>query len=452
MTKVLSMLLGLFFLTGSLWADEIGELHNLGYVVISLKGPTDGGDFGPQTPGTQTSGFQEAINFSVTNNKDIFVIGGGIQKWVRLKDGGFNEGGLIEGGYTVTDGPVWYYLDKTLYIPAAENFRLVGGSYSLGSRCTDGDALVIDSQKNFEFACDLVLHSSLPEGRAMVRIKPQTPRPDGVIGFSNSFFNAIGVVGGGTVMGGQDGKTKDGTGIGLLLDASVGPIAFNTFHITEINACHKGLVLEKGDVHSNVFELIFNHATNYPIVVKTGSYNRIKSLVDVAGTGIAASPIGLQILGGHQNIFDMVIHSGFGSGRTNRPKGIVFGQDARDNLVYVKGLSHDGATGLPIIDGITNNARNSTNRIIPFRPVGFNILTPALPASGKILENRLSYTILATIGSPGDVSDWTLTDGNGITQTVHAGLYAGQLICLEPGDKLSFDYRITPRWTWQALR
>ena len=326
-----------------------------------------------------------------------------------------------------------------MYIPAAENFRIVGGSYSLGSRCTEGDAVVIDSQKNFEFACDLVLHSSLPEGKAMVRIKPQTPRPDGVIGFTNSFFNAIGVVGGGTVMGGIDGKTKDGTGIGLLLDALAGPIAFNTFHITEINACHEGLVLEKGDIRSNVFEMIYNHATNYPIVVKTGSYNRIKSLVDSSGTGIYASPIGVSILGGKQSIFDLIINNGFDNGNA-----IVFGPDARDNLVYTRGLSPE--------EGITNNAKVATNKVILSKPLGFDVSTPPFPQASVFLENRFTYTVLATIKSPGEVSDWTLTDGNGITQTVHAGLYPGQLICLEPGDKISFDYRIAPRWTWQALR
>ena len=68
MNKTLSILLGLFLLAGSSWAQEVTELHNLGYVVISLKGPADGGDFGPKTPGTQTSGFQEAINFAVANN------------------------------------------------------------------------------------------------------------------------------------------------------------------------------------------------------------------------------------------------------------------------------------------------------------------------------------------------------------------------------------------------
>ena len=428
MRKLMSLIwAGMFVPAGSLWAQDVAELHNLGYVVISLKGPTDGGDFGPQTPGTKTSGFQEAIDFAVANQKDIFVIGGGIAEMTPL-----------EGGYIRIRGPVWYILNATLYIPAAENFRIVGGSFSLGSRC-DGDVMVIDSQKNFEFACDLVGNGEILPGKVIIRIKPQTPRPDGVIGFTHSTINVVGTIGGGTVMGGMDGKRKDGTGIGLQLDASAGPIAFNTFHITEINACHEGLVLEKGDIHSNVFEMIFDHATNYPIVVKTGSYNRIKSLVDPSGTGIYASPIGVSILGGKQNLFDLIINNGFDNGNA-----IVFGPEARDNLVYTRGLSPE--------EGITNNAKVATNKVILSQPLGFSVLTPPFPQTGAFLENRFTYTVLATIKSPGDVNDWTQTDVNGITQTVPAGLYAGQLICLEPGDKLSFHYRIAPRWAWQALR
>jgi hypothetical protein len=34
-------------------------------IVVSPDGPSDGGDFGPHTPGTQTSGLQEALDAAI---------------------------------------------------------------------------------------------------------------------------------------------------------------------------------------------------------------------------------------------------------------------------------------------------------------------------------------------------------------------------------------------------
>ena len=34
------------------------------YIFVTLDGPDDGGDFGRNTPGTKTSGIQEALNYT----------------------------------------------------------------------------------------------------------------------------------------------------------------------------------------------------------------------------------------------------------------------------------------------------------------------------------------------------------------------------------------------------
>ena len=410
MTKVMSITLAAMFVFGfSLQAENIAELHNLGFVVVSPYGPEDGGDFGRKTPNTQTSGLQEAINFALANKKDVFIIGGGVKEWIPRGDGKFMGWGG-DGGYGMS---------TTLYVPPAENFRIISGIG--GTFRTNEEVIVFDSQKNCEFYLPAMMGGS--GKKSIVKINPQNPLPDGTTGFTHSIISTLGTWYG---------------GIGLLLDGSTGPIAFNKFHITEANGCTTSLLLEQGDIRSNEFELVFNHAGNYSIVVKTGSYNLIKSLVDVSGRRLDLPPIGVNILGGSQNIFYLTINNGFSKGNA-----IVFGPDARDNLVYATNL---------LVNGIANNASVSTNRIVSLKPVGFDVPTPGFPASDSCLGNRSCFTVVATIKESGNVSRWTLTDTNGTNQTVKAPLYTGQLICLEPGDKISFTYSSRPNWKWKALR
>ncbi len=66
------------------------------FVILSVN--QSRGDFGPFTPGTQTDGWQEALQFCVENNRDLYV----------------------EGGYK---GPV-FNLHTTLFFPPAQDFRI----------------------------------------------------------------------------------------------------------------------------------------------------------------------------------------------------------------------------------------------------------------------------------------------------------------------------------------
>ena len=49
---------------------DIEIAKNRGDVVISPEGPLDGGDFGPHTPGTKTSGLQEAFDHAKAGSLD----------------------------------------------------------------------------------------------------------------------------------------------------------------------------------------------------------------------------------------------------------------------------------------------------------------------------------------------------------------------------------------------
>src|SRR5262245_9374408 len=72
-------------------------------IVVSPNGPRDGGDFGPLTPGTKTSGLQEALDAAKAQGKDLYVVGG---SWTADKT-----------------PPIVYNLHDTLHVPWMQDFR-----------------------------------------------------------------------------------------------------------------------------------------------------------------------------------------------------------------------------------------------------------------------------------------------------------------------------------------
>jgi hypothetical protein len=152
-------------------------------------------------------------------------------------------------------------------------------------------------------------------------------------------------------------------------------------------------------------------------------------------------------IGGERNLVTLTVY------RSEPGQNVIFEPDAKDNIVH--------GTLLP--DGITNNATTPTNRVIPCEPVGFGVGTPNFPAPAQAVVNRHPYLVEAIILTPGAVSEWTLTDAKGCSQTVTAALSAGERFLLEPGDAIEFDYpdaysgcaftyEPAPTWKWRALR
>lgn len=120
-------------------------MNKLEHVLVTPNGPEDGGDFGPKTTGTKTSGIQEALDFAKENQKDVYIAGGGLTKAFK--------------------GGVRYVLDETLRIPWNQNWRVDGGEYWLIYRPKRGDAVVIDSQMNCRIKMGLVVNAQSPDAR-----------------------------------------------------------------------------------------------------------------------------------------------------------------------------------------------------------------------------------------------------------------------------------------------
>lgn len=174
----------------------------------------DTGDFGPQTPGTRTAGWQEALDHCVANAQDLYVKGG----WGGRK--------------------AIYNISETIHIPATQDFRIDGGVYVLNWTGVpddpEKDLLVIDSTMNGEYHFGILVYGGA--GAAM-RIRPEHPVP--IDGFSVVIETLIVSQGMADPAPFTRGERKHGTG--LAIDGAKGPVTANRFDfiggILNFNTC-----------------------------------------------------------------------------------------------------------------------------------------------------------------------------------------------------------------------
>jgi hypothetical protein len=396
--------------------DRRGQL---GYLVVSPQGPKDGGDFGPHTLGTKTSGLQEAFDRAKETTQNLFIVGGNLTS-------GKNQG-------------VVYFLDETLRIPWMQDFQLGGGEYVIQYRPQKGDAIVIDSQMSCHYKFGIISSSS---NGAVLRIQPAAIGPDQFQVFTTTFIHINALVGGGGAWKGGKPFANDlnrqhvWQGTGLWLDASKGSVNDNRITVMEIVGCRTALLLT-GRCSNNWIDAPFLHLSQTHLQLGTlsdhaqVSGNRIRATMDSQGIPGA---VGARIFG-IENLLEL-------SAAENSPgHDVVFEASSKGNLVM--------AGRLP--NGITNDAVQPTNRIIAARAGGFAVTTPPVPQSGHAMTNRLSTSVEIMIVQPGLVSAWTLGDVEGTLQQFDVALQVGQSIRLAPGESIQFDYTTEPHWRWRAV-
>ena len=223
-------------------AQSVGMTHAArNQIVVSPRGPEDGGDFGPKTPGTKTSGIREALEAAKAQAKDVYLAGG---SWTADRT-----------------EPVVYHLHETLHVPWMQNFRLDSGHCVLNYVGQHGDAVVFDSQMSCAYRLGLIV--SMSDG-AVVRLQPKTEGPDRfrVITSTEFVFNAI-VGGGGAWPGGAPhqnelDRSHKWIGVGLALDGREGSIDANKFTIIETVGCAVGVQLS-GRTTRNTIEALNIH-------------------------------------------------------------------------------------------------------------------------------------------------------------------------------------------------
>ncbi|MGD2158497.1 MAG: hypothetical protein PVG14_00595 [Anaerolineales bacterium] len=417
------------------------------WIHVTLQGPDDGGDFGPNTPGTHTSGLQEALDYAHENHRDVFVHGG--------------RGGMHDGVIS-TDNI--YILHETLHIPWSQDFCLYGGNAIWAYREETGDAIIIDSQMNCRYKLGLIVSES--DGAA-VRIRPHSPGPDDFTLITASVFDFSAVV------------SKHPRGAGIVLDSTEGPILHSRIFAEEANTRGRGVYLtgvglvednkarpvpsyrsSPKSISCNEIVVMYNqqqHASGkctnlwigdpgadyirynhfyMHLYAPRGSYfdEKVRRWTLPEEYAPHEEAVGARIFG-QDNVLSLSFHN-----KRSRGNDLIFETDARDNIVHVFNLPN----------GVTNRARVPTNRIIPNSLLGFDLTTPPVPPSGSKTTNVTSSPVEVYILKPGRVSEWSIGDPHGNDQAFSAELMLGQTFRLEPGERIGFIYSEAPAWRWKA--
>ncbi|MEZ6072326.1 MAG: hypothetical protein R3C10_19220 [Pirellulales bacterium] len=387
-------------------------------MLVTPEGPDDGGDFGPRTPGTRTSGLQEALDAAKEQVKDVYICGG---SWT-----------------TDVNQPVVYVLHETLRVPWMQDFRLESGHCVIHYAARTGDAVVVDSQMSCAYRFGLIV--SVSDG-AVVRLAPTTAGPDRfkVITSTDFHFNAL-VGGGGAWPGGeaydsQLNKRHRWIGTGLCLDGSTGAIDGNRIIANEIVGCERGIQLSAATTHNSIEATLVHLCQNH---VEIGGSddplphdNRVQAHLESEDI---ESAVGARLFG-HDNYLDLTF------GRMAASGDVVFEPSARDNLVQ----------GMRFPHGITNRAAVPTNRIVANTLANLPTETPAVPVSGESVTNRNPFPVEVRITGAGDVRRWSEASQTGQPLAFDGGLRRGQTFTLNPGDRLTLEYDAPPAWVWKGI-
>jgi len=368
-------------------------------VVLAYDGT---GDFGPGTPNTRTAGWQEAIDYCVDNNLDLYVKGG----W----------GGRV---------PI-YNVSETITVPATQDFRIDGGVYVLnwtGPR--ERDLLLIDSGMDCHYTFGILVYGGTG---AALRVRPTNPVPiDRMVVFIDSEVRTSSIADPHPF---QRGAREGGAGV--IFDTSKGGIYHSDFHFTAVLnfatciECPRSgdefayNRVECGHLHTNadgstLLRLGERSAQNV-VNVRIG--------VDQGAEGVK----GIDVFGSH-NVLELVTRGGGFA-----PKGtLIFEEPAEGNQVNIitRGDQAD------ILDLITDRASRPTNQVTWTGPPPPLRRIEATPGVFEYTQRLYPATVRITGGS---VSDVKLVRGS---ECISYGSSGGGIL-MSVGDKLRIESTAAP--------
>jgi len=300
------------------------EPARLPMVVVSYD---DSGDFGPQTPGTRTSGWQEAIAYCVAHHQDLYAKGG----W---------------GGREAV-----YHLADTIRIPPTQDFRITGGVYVLNWEGPgDRDLLAIDSGMDCHYQFGILVYGGTG---AALRIRPEGPVPiDGFAVFTDSEVEVSSIADPHPF---QPGERQGGAGV--VFDTARAAITHCDFRFTAVlnfGTCLQAPEggsgfslnrLECGHLHTNADRstllALGRQCTRNRVSVRIG--------VDQGARGVRG-----VVVGGADNVLEVATRGGFPPGND-----LILAEPARGNQVNLVTDSEDQDP----LRLVSDRARVATNQL-----------------------------------------------------------------------------------------
>lgn len=84
--------------------------------------------------------------------------------------------------------------------------------------------------------------------------------------------------------------------------------------------------------------------------------------------------------------------------------------------------------------------------------LGFNLTTPAVPASTVDIQNTFGVPVIVYITGAGTNTAWAIKDASGNSMAIAAAVILGQAIYLPANAKIQITYSVVPTWKWYGLR
>ena len=367
-------------------------------VVLAYDGT---GDFGPETPGTKTAGWQEALDYCVQSKQDLYVKGG--------------YGGL----------KAIYHVNDTIRVPPAQDFRIDGGVYVINwEGPADKDLMLVDSAMNCEYHFGILVYGGTGAG---MRVRPEKPVPiDGFPVVVETIIQSEGIADPSPF---TPGERKAGTG--LVFDGAEASIASSNFYFAGVLNFHT-CIETRGVFQYNRLECphLHTNADNSTLFQmgdgSLGNDFRLVIGVDQGATGVTG-----VVAYGDRNVIDLAVrpsNAPFPPGRA-----LVLTEPAEGNQINLIAFD-DG----DLSEAITDNAVLPSNQVTWAGPP-LPIRTVNATADRFTYEQRLYPATVRVVG--GEVTDIALVRGE---TSLDCDKACGQDILLSVGDRLIIESVVAP--------
>ena len=439
---------------GAITVSDKGIANGLSDIV------NDGADFGVDTPQTQTSGIQEAINFAVTNQESTIMLRDGIY---------YITAPFVENST--------YGVQAQIYLPATSNpthLRITSESpvqlgILNGNMSTTG-AIIYSKPPSYPSP----VSSPYPwvifvepqydlEIDVLIRQAGATQQVNGINLYGAYTYN-------GNIRVDIDAVMDSGAPSSPPSGLSTLPVAsaiqtpnenygqgFNRLSISVFGYYQGILLYSQTEIESAYFSYVFApvqvNSTLHPKIIHYINYNNCTHLFNLGAGGTQYTEIYVELADIQDNLnttswFKTVDHIYYGN-----PTGGGHSFDGTNCAGLIRGVRNpQGSTipyNAPLIIGGSLGSAISTLKIETVNTSGLSVTTPSVPTSGTAQQNTNPYAVKVYVNG-GALTEIQISIG-GTSYTVYSNSTASAVyegFTLPAGASITLTYSTAPTWSW----